>query len=200
MAEVKYAVDRRAEILRAAREVLAEKGLDAAKISEIVARAGVAQGTFYLYFPSKTSLVLALVEDMTAGNMEVVQRAISGASSLAEVIDLGVRAVFANMAANSDIAAVIHSRMGLMDIRSECERLYEPLHSFVADLLRTGIAKGEVDPEVNPDISAKLVSGVIENAVDHCYVYGEVEPSDEVITELVHFVQRALGVRRESVR
>ena len=46
MADVKYAVDRRGEILKAAREVLAEKGLEATRISEIVARAGVAQGTF----------------------------------------------------------------------------------------------------------------------------------------------------------
>lgn len=195
MTDVKYAIDRRSEILKAAREVLAEKGLEAAKVSEIVARAGVAQGTFYLYFPSKTSLVLALVEDLTRRNMEVVQRAISGATSLAQVIDLGVRAVFANMAADSDIAGVIHSRMGLMDIRGECERLYEPLHSFVAGLLREGIEKGEVDPEVNPNISARLVSGVIENAVDHCYIYGEVEPNEELIAELVRFVQRALGVR-----
>ena len=62
--EIGSKLDRRAAILQAAREVLATKGLEAAKISDIVARAGVAQGTFYLYFPSKSSLVIALTEEM----------------------------------------------------------------------------------------------------------------------------------------
>lgn len=198
MTDVKYAIDRRAEILKAGREVLAEKGLDAARISEIVARAGVAQGTFYLYFPSKTSLVLALVEEMARQNMEAIQQAIAGASSIFEMIDRGVRASFENMARNSDIARVVRSRIGLTEIYSECERMFEPLHHFVADLLREGIAKGEVDPEVNPDISSRLVSGVVENASDYCYVYGFLEPNEELVAELVRFVQRSLGVRRPA--
>src|SRR5215472_17408382 len=56
--DVSRKVDRRAALLQAAREVLAEKGYEATKVSDIVARAGAAQGTFYLYFPSKLSLVL----------------------------------------------------------------------------------------------------------------------------------------------
>ncbi|MEO6892020.1 MAG: helix-turn-helix domain-containing protein [Ktedonobacteraceae bacterium] len=36
--------DRRAELLKVAREVFAEKGFEATTISEIVARAGVAPG------------------------------------------------------------------------------------------------------------------------------------------------------------
>lgn len=199
MAEVKYAIDRRTEILKAAREVLAEKGLDAAKISEIVARAGVAQGTFYLYFPSKTSLVLALVDELTTRNLDAVRSAIDGAPSMAQAIDRGVRAVFANMAKDGDIAGIIHSRMGLMDIRAECEKKYEPMHSFVAEMIRLGIESGEVDPSVNPEISARLVTGVIENAVDHCYVFGALEPSEALIAELVRFVQRSLGVRTPAV-
>jgi AcrR family transcriptional regulator len=196
--EVKYAIDRRAEILKAAREVLAEKGLDAAKVSEIVARAGVAQGTFYLYFPSKTSVVLALVEEMSQRNMEAIQEAIAGASSLYEVVDLGVRASFAEMARNADIARVLRSRIGLTEIYSECEKYFEPLHHLVADMLRAGMERGEVDPDVNPELSARLVSGVVENASDYCFVYGFLEPNEELLAELVRFVQRALGVRRPA--
>lgn len=199
MAQVKYAIDRRAEILKAAREVLAEKGLEEAKVSEIVARAGVAQGTFYLYFPSKTSLVLALVQEMAQANMEAVQAAIVGASSLYEMVDLGVRASFAEMARNADIARVVRSRIGLTEIYSQCEKYFEPLHHMVAELLRAGMAKGEVDPDVNPDLSARLVSGVVENASDYCYVYGFLEPNEELLAELVRFVQRSLGVRKPRV-
>ena len=60
MALTRQSVDRRAALLDAARQIFAAKGVEAARVSEIVARAGVAQGTFYLYFTSKASLVLAL--------------------------------------------------------------------------------------------------------------------------------------------
>jgi len=56
--------DSRAELLKVAREVFAEKGFEATTISEIVARAGVAQGTFYWYFPSKVSLITMLAKEM----------------------------------------------------------------------------------------------------------------------------------------
>ena len=62
MTEIRTKPGRRADLLAAARAVLAEKGLEAATVSEIVARAGVAQGTFYLYFPSKMALIPALQE------------------------------------------------------------------------------------------------------------------------------------------
>lgn len=41
------------KILKAAIDVIPEKGLDKTSISDIVKKAGVAQGTFYLYFSSK---------------------------------------------------------------------------------------------------------------------------------------------------
>ncbi len=75
--EARTPIDRRAELLRAAREVLAEKGLDAARVSEIVGRARVAQGTFYLYFPSKFSLVVALTEQVMGEVLVAVEAAVT---------------------------------------------------------------------------------------------------------------------------
>src|SRR3954452_14907410 len=54
--------DRRTQLLDAARNVFAKKGYEDATISEIVARAGVAQGTFYLYLPGKEALAGAFAE------------------------------------------------------------------------------------------------------------------------------------------
>ena len=45
--------DRRAQILQKAKEVFAERGYHNASISEIILRAGIARGTFYLYFRTK---------------------------------------------------------------------------------------------------------------------------------------------------
>src|SRR3954469_5019614 len=55
-------LDRRSQLLASARTVFARRGFDDATVSEIVARAGVAQGTFYLYFPGKEALAGAFAE------------------------------------------------------------------------------------------------------------------------------------------
>jgi AcrR family transcriptional regulator len=51
-------------ILRAALEVMAERGYAAATVRDITERAGVAAGTFYLYFPAKEAAGLALIETL----------------------------------------------------------------------------------------------------------------------------------------
>jgi AcrR family transcriptional regulator len=44
--------ERRQQILNHARDVFAKRGYYAAKIDDIVTAAGIARGTFYLYFAS----------------------------------------------------------------------------------------------------------------------------------------------------
>src|SRR5213083_2000012 len=53
----------RQELLAAATRVLAEKGLDRTKITDIAAAADVGVGTFYLHFPDKEALFDAVVEE-----------------------------------------------------------------------------------------------------------------------------------------
>ena len=50
------------ELMGAAEALFLEKGVDATTISEITEAAGVAKGTFYVYFPSKQEMLAALAE------------------------------------------------------------------------------------------------------------------------------------------
>ena len=54
--------ERRLSILTAAKEVFAERGYSSAGVADIIERAGVARGTFYLYFESKRSVFAALID------------------------------------------------------------------------------------------------------------------------------------------
>jgi AcrR family transcriptional regulator len=55
--------ERRRQLLEAATWVFARKGYRRAAVSDIIGRAGVARGTFYLYFQSKEQVFLAVVDD-----------------------------------------------------------------------------------------------------------------------------------------
>ena len=56
----------RRRILDAAEDVFGEMGYYEASVSEITRRAGVAQGTFYIYFHSKRETFVELIEDIGA--------------------------------------------------------------------------------------------------------------------------------------
>jgi AcrR family transcriptional regulator len=66
-------------ILSAARDLEAEGGMAAVQIAPVAERAGVAAGTVYRYFPSKTDLVAALVAAMS----ELELAALAGAANAA---------------------------------------------------------------------------------------------------------------------
>lgn len=64
---------RRDDLLDAAQELFTEKGVAATAVSEITSRAGVAKGTFYLYFASKDHVVAGLHERAITGMMRIVE-------------------------------------------------------------------------------------------------------------------------------
>jgi AcrR family transcriptional regulator len=71
---------RREQLLTAAREVLATHGYERTTVSSIATRASVAQGTFYLYFPSKEALPGALAEQLCTAMGDIAMTASAEAS------------------------------------------------------------------------------------------------------------------------
>ncbi|MGW0549319.1 TetR/AcrR family transcriptional regulator [Streptomyces altiplanensis] len=55
--------ERRAEILRAAREVIAERGYRGASVSAVAERVGLTQQGLLHYFPTKEALLVAVLEE-----------------------------------------------------------------------------------------------------------------------------------------
>ena len=51
-------------IIAAARQTASEGGMAAVQIAAVAARAGIAAGTVYRYFPAKTDLVAALLTEI----------------------------------------------------------------------------------------------------------------------------------------
>lgn len=69
----KPAEQRRKDLVDAARETFGRKGFKTTTVSEIVKEAGVAQGTFYLYFDSKEEILEAVGESVTQGILNAMR-------------------------------------------------------------------------------------------------------------------------------
>ena len=68
---------RRAEIVSAATAAFAERGIAHTAVSDIVKAAGVAQGTFYLYFKSKDDVVVAVAERIGDVMVDGIERVVA---------------------------------------------------------------------------------------------------------------------------
>jgi AcrR family transcriptional regulator len=89
---------RRDAIIAAARAVAAEHGMGAVQIVPVAERAGIAAGTVYRYFPSKTALVEALVAAVAEAEIAALRAAATAApgplSALAAaIVTFAARAV-----------------------------------------------------------------------------------------------------------
>src|SRR3712207_6896253 len=85
---------RREQLLTAAREVLAQHGYERTTVSSIATRASVAQGTFYLYFPSKEALPGALAEELCVAVGAAIEEATADAATLDDATTAMVEATY----------------------------------------------------------------------------------------------------------
>src|SRR2546427_2634149 len=76
---VRKANARHDAILAAVRAIAAEGGMAAVQIAAVAERAGIAAGTIYRYFPSKTDLVAAVVAAVSEREIGVVRRSADAA-------------------------------------------------------------------------------------------------------------------------
>lgn len=76
---VRHLAERERAILAAATSIAAESGMGAVQIAAVAARAGIAAGTVYRYFPSKTDLVRVMASGVAGQELDAVRGAADGA-------------------------------------------------------------------------------------------------------------------------
>lgn len=75
---IAFPLDLRARLLAAAEDACAAVGLYDARIEDVTRRAGIAKGTFYLYFSSKEAIVQAVVQEALRELAERCRRSVAG--------------------------------------------------------------------------------------------------------------------------
>ena len=151
-------VDR--SVLDAALGLLAEGGPDALTIDAVATRAGVARTTVYRRWRGKDELVLAVLDEVVARLMPAPNLGDTRADLLA-IVDAVVRvladadvrglitAIIAESTRNAPLAQTF--RLRLLDLRRDELR----------NVLEGGIARGELDGELDVEAAADLLIGPV---------------------------------------
>src|SRR5438477_6577402 len=101
---VRRLAERRQAILAAARALAAEGGMAAVQIAPVAARAGIAAGTVYRYFLSKTELVAALVAELSQREIAALARAADAAPGPLSALAAALATFAARALANRGLA------------------------------------------------------------------------------------------------
>jgi len=76
---VRHLAEREQAILDAAQAIATEGGMGAVQIAAVAARADIAAGTVYRYFPSKTELIGELIEALATHELAAIRQAADAA-------------------------------------------------------------------------------------------------------------------------
>ena len=196
MAKAKKPEERRAEIIAAATECFSDKGYHSTSISNIIARAGIARGTFYLYFQSKHEIFQAILDEFILQLSEQVK-----------TIKLGVEKTPAlQMRENvSRVVSVITSRPALSRIifneavgldEATQERLklfYKRLLDIIQSSIRRGVSFGIVR-DVDERVASCVILGSIREVVVQNSVFGNTHIGRKAMVDgLLDIVVGGLG-------
>jgi AcrR family transcriptional regulator len=184
----------RQRIAASARELIARGGYGAAQISSVAERAGVATGTVYRYFPSKTELFAEVFREASQREVDAMAEAAKrpGATA-AERIAAGVETFARRALRGRRLAWALLAEP--VDPAVEAERL-EFRHAYrdvIAAVLVDAIEAGELPPQ-DPETTAAALVGAIGEAL-----VGPLSPAanggdpEAVIAALIDFCMRAIG-------
>jgi AcrR family transcriptional regulator len=189
----------RRRILDAAEEVFGEFGYYEASISEITRRAGIAQGTFYIYFRSKHEVFAEVVEDIGKRLRAATRAAIAEAPDRLEAERRGFAAFFEFVAAHRRIYQIVQ----------EAERIApEAAHSYYRGFsqgyeraLRAAMEAGTIRP-MDPEAVTYALMGISHFVALRWIVWpqqGDESPEnaaglpDEVFASVMDFITHGLA-------
>jgi AcrR family transcriptional regulator len=191
-------MDKRDRIIFAAMEVFREKGLEKAKVSDIVKKAGIAQGTFYLYFPSRLSVMPYIAQKMVGESVDALKDRVKAKASLEDQLDQIVEVMFQQARAYRDIFPFIYSGLQETNQLKDWEEIYLPFYGWMSDFLKEQQRTGKVRDNLDSQRTAKLLIALIETTAEQNYWYDS--PKESAIEaqkeELMDFIYYALGVKK----
>ena len=181
----------RTRLLKAAEDVFTELGYHEASVVKIAESAGVANGTFYLYFSGKQEIFDELVEDLNSRVRHAMIEASSRGRTRAESERLGFEAFFQFTAEHPGLYRVIRQAEFVSPpaLRLHYERIVEGYASGLEDAMRRGeIATGD------PEVLAWALMGAGELIGLRWILWGDTaEIPPRVFDETMRFLLRGLG-------
>ncbi len=183
-------------ILQAATQLFASKGYKGVAVSEIAARASVAQGTVFHHFKSKENLLISICDDLVRSYISGIKEAAQGPGSGWDALERVLRFNQEFKKEHQDAITVVFRETGdVSRTEGEIQEHFCGLLNQVIEVKSQCIERGKKDGSIRPvpaQVTAFLVHFLLVGKF-HIEAEGLLEVPD-LEAELVEFCRRSLAV------
>lgn len=156
--------DTRERILAAARDLVAEDGWPAAQVDRVAVKSGVATGTVYRHWSSKSELCAEVVATVSAREVAIVRAIVEADGTPVERLEAAIRTFASRALQGRRLAYALIAEP--VDPEVETIRLEyraQLAHCFER-IVREGIMRG-VFPRLDPAVAAACIVGAFMEAL-----------------------------------
>ena len=156
---------RRHQIIEAARNLIAAKGMDGVTIDAIAEEVGLTEGAIYRHFASKHQILSLLVDHIERNLLDTVESAqtegASAVASLEHILEAHLSDVEGHRAVSF---VVIAEAMGFdgTTLAPKVSLMFTRYLELIQAVLDRGIREGSIRPDINVNAAATTFFGLIQ--------------------------------------
>ncbi len=167
----------REQILTAAEQVFGSQGYAAASIADVTSRAGVAQGTFYIYFPSKEAVFKELVHEMGLRTRKALSSGIAEAPDRLAAERVGLRGFLEFVREHPALYRIVEEAQ-FVDPESYSDYFLTFAEAY-QKRLEEAAGKGDIVC-ADPEVTAWALMGLARGLGERFALWGDKRSLDEV--------------------
>ena len=191
----------RDKLLAAARTVFETKGYLETRVADICDEAGLAHGTFYIYFQTKEDIFHTLVDTVIADRFLVTEVPEDYHGTVVDRFAYTLRQYFAEYMRDRKFSRIVE-QVATFDERMRERRM--KIRREFRQRIQHGIerlqAQGAADPDISAELTAEAIVSMVSNFAYINLSLGEREDLDieQVVTTLTNIWARALALDVEK--
>ena len=164
-------------IIDAAVDVIAEHGFHRAQVSKIAKKAGVADGTIYLYFKNKEDILISLFREKMGQFIEKIQDEIRDKPTIFEKLETMVNVHFSQLALDKNMAIVtqLELRQTNKNLRLKINESLKGYLAVIDQIVEQGKRDGVFRASIDTRLARQMIFGTLDETVtnwvmnDHKY-------------------------------
>jgi AcrR family transcriptional regulator len=155
-----------ASVLAVAVEVFNERGYDRTSMRDLSRRLGIAQSAIYHHVAGKEELLRLALDRALTGLSGVADRARALDGPAIERLEYLVRGSVGVLEAESSYVTLLLRVRGNTEVERAALERRRVFDRFVADLISEAEQDGDIRPDADPTVTARLLFGLVNSIVE----------------------------------
>lgn len=195
--ETELTEKRRGQIIEAAMKVFSEKGLEKARVDDIVDESGLSKGAVYWYFKSKDEIIQAAFDQFFDFDQQGLKLLVHQPGTTRERLLAYSLMMVHNVAQIYSLLPLAYqfyaaaTRQSLM--QNSFQRYYTAYNDLLSQMLRQGMERGELKP-VNEEAVATQLTAIMEGMILLWVLHGASFDAEQFVRDMIDTLFDGLAV------